>query len=1289
MSRDNSPHEASEPDQLYPLPLEHTDTHNHVTSGQLDLIQTLEDSQETSLDIRDDGLALKQSPRNPRSAQPAGGTFFTRPDMETAEEIAAGFRYQKPPHTILHSSMNMKRQSTKSLPSSSNVQLVSQSREIPATSKTQDNCRTAEASVPSTSCRDERQIHTNSPHGSDPIDHETNSCGSSSDIARNGQLLDVGTSDRISDKVPSGFPFPADEPNPLRRRERSKRTSPSSHHSLGQLPKSMLNTVQKARMQLSPRSRAPGPKTITPPSSNHINQPAHALTMPDQRVHSENNNHLANSRPHRDNNGITDDFHVHDVERTSIKSSRIPRQKRDGLTRPIPADILEDEVVAMRRPGSQVSNISRRRAPSKSYHQTCSPTREQGDLYLKKFAKTWNANYVYNQGLLDRWEKKIKLLEQHIMTRDSTIKQFQRDIRSRDETIDGLSDEVEELRSQGRKIQDEIAVSSAARKKLEEKLRSCRDRLNSAILEQQKLFLQNRETCQKGIADVNAESQVWKEAVEKATATAELMRAEIKQEVTAVVNDATRQAEELNRTIEVLETELRERQMELEREREHAACLNEQLSESNKLNSQSLQSLATQNQELLEKLKHDRMQAESAEVCIRNQDEKIDAILKALEEARSKTIDPMALVEDVQQSHSETVARIVKEVQSSAISTGQTLSEGVSEIRLLCEGAVERTIRDNEIAQWQQRAQDSSMVADNHESRIRNLQAELIQLHAQLGEQRGERNELEKQLTVLQVASQNEQAANKKVNGLAEQVSLLKITLKEKDATITKSNEDLEVAQEELRTQARKLRDREAQIESDRQKHEDALKSSAQKREEIVHAATKETQEIREKHRLIEKQLLETNMARKELEKELAKSRQAEELSGKVIDADLFQIQDQIGPILTLITKLTSGLDESESEREVLRGVLEEWSHDRRGMNDMRQVLGRLAKEQPNMTQMGNELKELLTIQKKLTGTLDYHQAKLLNAEATVATACSHSLPDSTMATVSGSICIPADDSQRDATSSTEEFQNLKRKVVVKSPITEDDRASPMSVEQERSARRQLGPPRGIMKMKMITRSVSRGLEAAQTTPDVDAQTPTPVQPVAKRKIARRGSKTTLTTHSMYNRPVAGSVIGASEEQVDTSQAGSYTYRSDATVDGTIPDLEDIVRGANPIHDMVQDDDLDEHQPKRQRILQVGQQQGQESNIAERPVLSRSMSEHFSAAKVEGLKPTGRMSLGTMGVLSRGVTGEKRLTTYGMQSSGKASQNQPPAALTTSDALKSADSQSAMTSSQTMGSSSS
>lgn len=544
---------------------------------------------------------------------------------------------------------------------------------------------------------------------------------------------------------------------------------------------------------------------------------------------------------------------------------------------------------------------------------------------------------------------------------------------------------------------------------------------------------------------------------------------------------------------------------------------------------------------------------------------------------------------------------------------------------MLCEGIYEKLTGLNDVAVWQERAHDSDMAINSHIEQIQDLQDELNQLYIRINEQTGERQELERRLAI---ATANEQITNEKVKTLAEQTERLQGIIGEKEIKVSESNKNLEAVQEELRKQTRVAQDRERHIQIEREKHQKAIELNVQQsKQEVSRAVTEKTKELTEKHQTTEKQLEEVEVARAQLEEELTKSRREGEMSRVNLDRDIRQIRGEVLTATTSIKKMTADLEETENEREALRGSLEGWSRGRVEVDQMKHILWRLARDQPNAIQMSDQLKQLLEVQKKVSGTLAYHQAKVIDAEA--------GARDQSRSTKSGNSSILTSNLQGNMSHAQEASQDLKRKVMVKSPVTMDDRVSPMSVEQERSTRRHTTPLRGIM--KVITNDTLGEAEGGGNILEANTHVPVAPQLPLKRKIARRGSKPPLTTHSIYNRPVAGSILETDSEQVEASQAGPSGHINHNAI---ISDL------AHP------DSSANEPPEKKQRISRNKQHEAQGSNISERVKLSRSMSGYFQARTLENKEPTKGALLDSSAPSRRGGPIRRKLpglVTYGSQ----------------------------------------
>lgn len=556
--------------------------------------------------------------------------YFTRPDIETTEEIAAGFQFQKaPPRDLLRGS-NGKQQLVAN-PSSPGNQEAAQSL---CTTASRD-CNDQLQSLLSTDCEDEQREATNGIQFNTLTKSKGNSQHVSSNNAHDDQLPEAAASAHFPDEDSSTFPLPFPDDNGLPRSNRSRPTSSYSSLSKSQLPKSISDIRQKALVQMPTYHRQPKKNSPVSPQASPQPQPVKVSRIIVDEVSPENeippvlHEPSQNvNKPHK-NSQATRGY-------PSKKHRHVERQKREGLLRPIDIKAPENQAFATTRPCSQASNVSKLRVPPRARHQRPSPTRKESMAHLSRFAESWNNNFVYNQKLLDRWEEKINIMKDHIATQDSHIEQYEREIESRDQNIENLSKEVEQLRSESQGAQNEVIV---LRTKMKEKIESWRVRFNDAILEQQQLFTQTQKTHENVTAKLKAESQVRERSIEEAVKTLETTKAGIEREVAAVIKRANKQANEsecsddlvnimilikflVNETIGALRIQLEEREANLKREQQHSKTLTEQLAEIHKLNEESLRSLTIQNGELVKKVEDERNQADFAKTCIQKQDEK-------------------------------------------------------------------------------------------------------------------------------------------------------------------------------------------------------------------------------------------------------------------------------------------------------------------------------------------------------------------------------------------------------------------------------------------------------------------------------------------------------------------------------------------------------------------------------------------------------------------------------------------------------------------------------------------
>ncbi|OTB00272.1 hypothetical protein M426DRAFT_15625 [Hypoxylon sp. CI-4A] len=1153
------------------------------------------------------------------SIKPTGLNFFARPALETTKEIGAAFQYHPPPTRTRTQSSTLPQIDLARSYLSNNEDIESQSSTNSGTIDHEGPERPAAPAplrgIDQGNVQLKPRSHTlNTPKSSQPV------LGSASGL--HNSMWPNSTSDEHLDSLP--FPQSSNSPST----NRNKSTVPFSASTKAQLPKPFSDTRRKALAQMSPRNRSPQAKHLLSPSEDMRRQSTKASNPSRSKGSGRVQHPLADSLA-QSSDGTMPDAQIEEAEPVLGKKHHSRREVTQKATMP-PRDsmVFEGEVTRSNRPVSQASNISRPRAPEAT-HPRQTPTRDQYERNREELSIAWNANMCFDKKLIDNWERKMATQEQEIAKRESIIEQCQEEIQSRDQDIAKLSAQNNELHEQNQKVQDAVTTSAIERKKLEDKLRTYKNHLNEAASEHQQLYREMRDKCENTTAEVRSEGQVQKQLIEESDAVYKRVAAEIDQKIESVVREKDKYMEDSNNTIRCLELQLREREKELEREKQRVEDLDKQLVESHELNEQSLQSVVAQNQELFEKMEQDRKQVANTDTKIQKQDEKIDLILKAVEEFKSKQADPIGKTDDLREAHDNLVNAISIEMQNSMESTRGFITEDLGEIHQICQDTYERTVDTNEAAMWKEKADQATMEAQSNAEMTRGLQDELQQADVAMDHQMEENQELERQLHLFRTtAERNERSRTERIRGLIEEVASLEKALGEKDMEITGSSQSLEIIQEELQTQAHSLQEKETQIRDEHKKHEEAVRMILhEQKERISDSVIEKTTEARKKVQDLQKQLQEADGTRTQLEQELTRARQESE-------ANIGEFNRAWSEMRTVIKRGT-GLEKST---QALQKALEDVLHDRAGINEMRQSLEQLKKNQPDAIRMSDQLREFMEMQKRLEDDSEFSQTQVDSAEV-MSTPGQN--PESNTATQSEHSSQPADISQ-DNMAQLRMLQNRKRKVVVKSPVTDDDRAPPISIEEEKVTRRLAGPQRGII--KIVTRSMSKELEArAQEEPDQTAADRSyqalvsPPQQGQKRKIARRGSKTTPSTHSTYNRPVVGSASETGNGPTDGSQANPRRHGSTITFNIVPSRSGNSNKTEASAYDIPENSDDDKSRIKRQRSLGV-EKQDQKSRTSQTSRLSRSKSEYFPMRESEDVEPNEDFSSQPRSVMQRGLS---------------------------------------------------
>ncbi|KAI1498805.1 hypothetical protein F5X99DRAFT_431466 [Biscogniauxia marginata] len=1213
---------ASGPPNLPPSQLD-IDPNSQNTLSQAEFLGPLEDPQEIHVMEFDDNSPFSKPSQRPQSPQITDVKYVIRPQIDTAEDIAAAFKYQKPPtpQTLFNNPKHLQAvpgshptSSIHGVPQISyqhdpafkpptgvvsrpnKTKLASQEPSHDDGTVAASGTQKDEKAAPVVVVHDDTSGHTSNEGKTQKVDPEPGS---------------------VSDqRVPHHASKDNAEIPHQKERQRQSYDSPLSKIRTSKAISDVCNRALaqgSARHHSTPRKGTSG-SSVNGASSLLRHVATHQVNPRESRTSSHGHRY-------RDKNGFSNHGSFDGSgKRTSRKNSQAAQRGRhtNTITRPFPEESPYQDLQMMRpcSQASNISNISKPRAPRKTKRGQSSPTLEQSDALRGKLADAWNSALAYDSQLKQSYTKKISMLQETIAAQNEVIQHCNQEIAARDDEIATLAEEKEEIVDQFQLQQDKHAKSSKKVEELKEKLSECQDLLDKAIREQQTIFDYCRAKCQKTIAKIKAEEQSHKESMQRALAATDSVRSKIQQDIDAVVRASGKEARELGITIESLKVQLAEHQKEAELEKEHSKDLHEQLTEFRKLNGEALQSLISQNKELLGKAEHERVEAENTQTCIRKQDEKIEAILNALHESRSNELDITALAADLKTIQNDGVSTIVDEIKNT-LAAREALSEdqeniraNVEATRVLCEGLCERMTDHQTAEEWQQRYYDVDMTSRFQEQRVQELENSLDQAHIQAGAQWQTEQQLREQLAGLKDVANANDASKQKAEALAEQVAQLKQTLTEKNATITQLDGSFRVVREELKAQTQRLQERDDQIQTERKNHETYKQETdmnTQMREQIISKAISERTSIEGEYQELQKCFQETEIARTQLQQELDQAKQSADISQRSkLEEKLEQVCEKLAATMDQVTNISEGLQANEDIRKVLKPELEKWSNDGLAVAQMKQVVKRLERDQPNAIEMTNQLKELVDIQKKLSSTKEYHEKQLVDIRAATGLYDVVDTGSMELNSIKEASSLLSNPPSTIVGPSSEQSQYLRRRVVVRSPNGDVGAVPPVSIEQERVTRRQAATPRGII--KMVTRSQSRESETVENKDAVTAQTL--VNASTKSRVASRGSNVPLLTHSTYNRPVAGSVTKTpdsdeeNKEQIDSEQKYSGTKRPmSIQVQSTAEDKKSMPQS--------RPEESIERPIKRHRYLEPSQDQGSQLAPKQRPRISHSMSQYF------------------------------------------------------------------------------
>lgn len=170
----------------------------------------------------------------------------------------------------------------------------------------------------------------------------------------------------------------------------------------------------------------------------------------------------------------------------------------------------------------------------------------------------------------------IAHLEQNLKRQQDRASGYKKQTQAQDKWIHELEAGHDQVISQLEATKQELEERSTKFSKLENKCRTYKEYLNTAISEQQSLYKASREKCEGAIAQMRVEERKHQVSLELERKQAEAVRERLSQRVKAVIDEAKHKDEQLHDKVVTLNQKIQEREAEILRERETGQVLLQQ-----------------------------------------------------------------------------------------------------------------------------------------------------------------------------------------------------------------------------------------------------------------------------------------------------------------------------------------------------------------------------------------------------------------------------------------------------------------------------------------------------------------------------------------------------------------------------------------------------------------------------------------------------------------------------------------------------------------------------------------
>ncbi|KAL2134431.1 hypothetical protein VTI74DRAFT_203 [Chaetomium olivicolor] len=384
----------------------------------------------------------------------------------------------------------------------------------------------------------------------------------------------------------------------------------------------------------------------------------------------------------------------------STESSRHPlddfadRARLQTVNRPVDdmANARPVRAVHRHRPDSRSSHVSKQRSRCGSL--ASSPMVRQRRVNINHEFTTGIAGVInqftqqQNAALEEqrtKYHKYIKRLKRELEEASGITACQVSQLNAQAGKIKEIEASREHMANQLQDLETKLGASEDRSRRLEEKYHACKKHLNSAIQEQQDLYLRSKKQWGEVIEQVKAMEKAQSAETEMIVQKAEVIREQMIEKVRQVIAQNRSEASKLYGKIDVLTKEAEEKETELNRERESVRVLSEKL-QALQATSSGFEALAAQGKEILDKFEVQRAKTEEQHHNfaqeLRDRLETIANRLEALSNVTSSQPDTLTTIQKAQQESLRIVTSKLDSLLKSRDSTTKAAAQLTTDLEL-------------------------------------------------------------------------------------------------------------------------------------------------------------------------------------------------------------------------------------------------------------------------------------------------------------------------------------------------------------------------------------------------------------------------------------------------------------------------------------------------------------------------------------------------------------------------------------------------------------------------------